>query len=390
MRIVHIADVHWRGLSRHDEYRRSFSDFFEKTRSLKPDIIYVGGDIVHSKTQGISPELIDCLSWWFTEMAKIADVHVILGNHDGLILNEQRQDAISPILAALGNPRIHLYKKSGVYPIGESGFNWCVFSCFDEAGWKEVQPVENDVNIALYHGGVIGSLTDINWEIEGEIKAEFFEDYDFALLGDIHKCQYLTPDKRVAYCGSSIQQNYGEDPGKGFLVWDIKSRNDFDVNFVEILHDKPFVTIDWKGTVEETLNEADNHKSGARFRVRADCLIQQADMKLLGARLKAQKNASEIVYKIDKQVETGLIEANKSLIEKKSLRDSSFQRELMRNYHQNAGLTKAEWNKFDELVVRFANEACRQDSSIRNSRWVIKKVEFDNTFGYGKGNVIDF
>ena len=390
MRIVHIADVHWRGLSRHDEYRRSFSDFFEKTSALKPDIIYVGGDIVHSKTQGISPELIDCLSWWFTEMAKIADVHVILGNHDGLILNEQRQDAISPILAALGNPRIHLYKKSGVYPIGESGFNWCVFSCFDEVGWKEVQPVENDVNIALYHGGVIGSLTDINWEIEGEIKAEFFKDYDFALLGDIHKCQYLTPDKRVAYCGSSIQQNYGEDPGKGFLVWDIKSKNDFDVNFVEILHDKPFVTIDWKGTVEETLSEADNHKSGARFRVRADCLIQQADMKLLGARLKAQKNASEIVYKIDKQVETGLIEANKALIEKKSLRDSSFQRELMRNYHQNAGLTKAEWNKFDELVVRFANEACRQDNSIRNSRWVIKKVEFDNTFGYGKGNVIDF
>jgi DNA repair exonuclease SbcCD nuclease subunit len=66
MRIVHIADVHWRGLSRHDEYRRSFSDFFEKTRSLKPDIIYVGGDIVHSKTQGISPVLFDCLSWWFT------------------------------------------------------------------------------------------------------------------------------------------------------------------------------------------------------------------------------------------------------------------------------------------------------------------------------------
>ena len=390
MRIVHIADVHWRGLSRHDEYRRSFSDFFEKTRVLKPDIIYVGGDIVHSKTQGISPELIDCLSWWFTEMAKIAEVHVILGNHDGLILNEQRQDAISPILAALSNPRIHLYKKSGIYPIGESGFNWCVFSCFDEIGWEAIKPNENDVNIALYHGGVIGSLTDINWEIEGEIKAEFFKDYDFALLGDIHKCQYLTADKRVAYCGSSIQQNYGEDPGKGFLVWDIRSKNDFDVNFVEILHDMPFVTIDWKGTVEETLKEADNHISGARFRVRADCLLQQADMKLLGARLKAQKNASEIVYKIDKKIETGLIEANKSLIEKKSLRDSIFQRELMRNYHQNAGLTKSEWSKFDELVVRFTNEACRQDSSIRNSRWMIKKVEFDNTFGYGKGNVIDF
>ena len=390
MRIVHIADVHWRGLSRHDEYRRSFSDFFEKTEKLKPDVIYVGGDIVHSKTQGISPELIDCLSWWFTEMAKVAPVHVILGNHDGLILNEQRQDAISPILAALNNPRIHLYKKSGVYPIGDSGFNWCVFSCFDEKNWENVKPVPGDVNIALYHGGVIGSLTDINWEIEGEIKADFFKGYDFALLGDIHKYQFLNEEKTIAYCGSTIQQNYGEDPGKGFLLWDIKSKNDFTSEFHEVYHDKPFVTIDWKGDVENTLKEAHDYPQGARFRIKADCLLQQADMKLLGARLKAQKNASEIVYKVDKKVETGLIEANKSLIEKKSLRDSGLQKELMRTYHQNAGLTKAEWSKFDDLVTRFTNDACRQDSSVRNSRWLIKRVEFDNTFGYGKGNVIDF
>ena len=65
MKIVHIADVHWRGLSRHDEYILAFNDFFEKVRNLNPDVIYIGGDIVHSKTQGISPELIQCLCWWF-------------------------------------------------------------------------------------------------------------------------------------------------------------------------------------------------------------------------------------------------------------------------------------------------------------------------------------
>ena len=118
MKIIHIADIHWRGLSRHDEYTESFEDFFSKCRSLKPDIIYVGGDIVHSKTQGISPELIDRLSWWFTSLAEICPVHVILGNHDGLILNKHRQDAISPIISALNNPNIFLYKDSGVYPTG--------------------------------------------------------------------------------------------------------------------------------------------------------------------------------------------------------------------------------------------------------------------------------
>ena len=103
MKILHIADVHWRGLSRHQEYILVFKSLFKKAHELKPDVIYIGGDIVHSKTQGISPELIDCLCWWFEEMSEIAPVHVILGNHDGLILNKDRQDAITPIVKALNN-----------------------------------------------------------------------------------------------------------------------------------------------------------------------------------------------------------------------------------------------------------------------------------------------
>ena len=146
---AHIADVHFRGLKRHDEYRAVFNTFFKKCKELKPDAIFIGGDIVHSKTQGISPEVIDVLHWWFKSMADIAPVHVVLGNHDGLILNHDRQDAITPIVNAIGSPNIHLYKNSGVYPI-KDGYNWCVFSCFDEEGWKNVKPVEGDINIATF------------------------------------------------------------------------------------------------------------------------------------------------------------------------------------------------------------------------------------------------
>ena len=87
----------------------------------------------------------------------------------------------------LNNPRLHLYKDSGTYTTGVDGINWCVFSCFDEDNWDTVKPVEGDINIALYHGAVRGSLTDINWNIEGDVNAGMFEDFDFAFLGDIHK-----------------------------------------------------------------------------------------------------------------------------------------------------------------------------------------------------------
>ena len=62
MRIAHVADVHWRGLTRHKEYTAAFKDMFKQLSMLNVDAICIAGDIVHSKTQGISPELIDCLN----------------------------------------------------------------------------------------------------------------------------------------------------------------------------------------------------------------------------------------------------------------------------------------------------------------------------------------
>ena len=72
-KLAHFADVHWRGLTRHDEYKRSFQHAFDRLRDEEVDALFVVGDIVHSKTQGISPELIDSLAWWFKELSSIAD-----------------------------------------------------------------------------------------------------------------------------------------------------------------------------------------------------------------------------------------------------------------------------------------------------------------------------
>ena len=58
---AHISDVHWRSLKRHDEYKQIFLEMFKKLREEKPNVIFIGGDIVHSKTQGISPEIIENL-----------------------------------------------------------------------------------------------------------------------------------------------------------------------------------------------------------------------------------------------------------------------------------------------------------------------------------------
>jgi len=190
LKIAHIADIHWRGLSRHSEYREVFTAFSKQVKEQGVDHIFVGGDIFHTKTSGLSPEYIEQMIWWLNSMAESAEVHLTLGNHDGNLVNLSRQDAITPIVSALQNPRVHLYKQSGVYEFSP-GYTWCIFSLFDEEGWINVKPVPGKINIACFHGSVWGATTETDWLIEEGLTVDSFKQFDFCFLGDIHKMQYL-------------------------------------------------------------------------------------------------------------------------------------------------------------------------------------------------------
>lgn len=214
LRIGHLGDVHIKGLSRHDEHRSVLEEFNLHLVENKIEHVFVAGDTFHTKTQGITAEYIDLMSWWLNSMAKIADVHMILGNHDFNQLNLSRLDAISPIVNAIANPRVHLYKESGVYNFAP-GYNWCVYSIVDPENWNKVVPVVGDVNIACYHGPVFGATTETDWDIEAEMKVDFFKDkgYDFCFLGDIHKTQFL--DYR------EVELVVDEDDLKNYLNYEI-------------------------------------------------------------------------------------------------------------------------------------------------------------------------
>jgi DNA repair exonuclease SbcCD nuclease subunit len=192
IKIAHIADIHFRALSRHDEYKKAFIEFADDAKKNQVDYIFVGGDIFHTKTSGISPEYIELLVWWLNTLAAVAPVHMILGNHDGNLSNSSRQDAVTPIIEALNHKDIHLYKQSGIYEF-HPGFMLCVYSIFDLPGWDKVAPTPGKTNIACYHGPVWGAKTETGWDIEGDVDVAFFKQkgYDIVLLGDIHLRQYL-------------------------------------------------------------------------------------------------------------------------------------------------------------------------------------------------------
>jgi DNA repair exonuclease SbcCD ATPase subunit/predicted phosphodiesterase len=383
-----MADVHWRGLSRHEEYKTSFEDAFEKMRLEEPDAIFIAGDIVHSKTQGISPELINYLNWFFTKLNEIATTIVMLGNHDGLVLNKNREDAISPIIRAMNLPNVILLKGTTKFSFDDN-IEISNFCPFDEEGWPELEPTPGKINIALFHGVANGVSTDDEWVIESDIDYNFFNKYDFAFLGDIHKRQYIDPNRRFLYPGSVIQQNHGETPNKGFTVWNIKSANDFSDKHVVVNHEHPFVTIDWKGSIAATLDEAEPHRDGSRFRIRSNVLINQVEIKQLYSSLKEFKNAKEVVlkYDIDNNKNSNTIEFDKN--SRLNLRDDKVVADLILKYNKKIKLNKSLKSEVATYVKKFMSTIPSLEAKT-DPRWSLKRLEFENTFGYGKDNVINF
>ena len=55
---------------------------------------------------------------------------------------------------------------------------------------------------------------DLGFKLPSKVKMKMFKDYDLALLGDIHKRQFINKEETIAYCGSLIQQNHGEEIGR--------------------------------------------------------------------------------------------------------------------------------------------------------------------------------
>jgi DNA repair exonuclease SbcCD ATPase subunit/DNA repair exonuclease SbcCD nuclease subunit len=412
-KIAHISDIHWRSFQRHQEYTEAFNLLFKNLLKENVDLIICTGDIFHTKTQNISPEVVDKIVWMFQRLISIAPTHTILGNHDGNLANEDRYDIISPIVDAIANPRLKLYKNSGTYQVDGTNIHLGVFSCFDKPGWNKVVPVQNNsdaINIALFHGSVSGCQTDGLWRLrEAEVNLSHFSGWHFAMLGDIHKQQFL--DKRfcsgpvrgtqpwIGYPGSLIQQNYGEDLQKGYYIWDIKSKNEWSVQFCELTNLAPFVSIKWMGNVSDTIKEAEKTAplKNARVRLISSEVVSRLDYKLLQQYFQKHYNIIELVTKIDAATKTdSLTTKSTGEVKKTSLRnDPETLSKLFREFvagNDKLKLLPSEVEAGVELLSSYVNRLAKTDYAdyVRDVVWSLKGIEFDNLYRYGEGNRIDF
>ena len=386
MKFAHISDTHIKNLKYHYEYRIMFEQLYETLREQEVDYIVHCGDIAHTKTQ-ISPEFVEMCSEFFRSLAEIAPTYIILGNHDGNLKNSSRQDALTPIVDALNLPDLHLLKNSGETHIDDD-FCLNVLSVFDRDEW--VKPTNTDkINIALYHGSISRCKTDMNWTMtNGEDELSIFNDFDFSMLGDIHRRQFLDEEGRVWYAGSTIQQNHGETNDKGILIWDIKSKDDWDIEPVVLKNPKPFFTIPLtlKGRMPRSIEVPQN----ARLRLVSTNNLPLDVMKRAMEIAKHRFKPESISFLNRAAGQRGNVEEITNSLLRENLRDIKVQEELIDEYLSDFQIDSQTLETVYDLNRKYNEIVQKEEEISRNINWKLLNFKWDNLFNYGEGNSVNF
>jgi len=379
--IHHISDIQIRNLKRHREYEEVFNGLYEEVKK-NPDnaVAYIGGDIAHSKTE-MSPELIDQLSRLFKNLSDIVPTIIIAGNHDCNLNNLNRLDCLTPIVENLNHPNLHYLKRTGIYTCADTDF--IVWDVWDkEKDYIKAKDVPGDrTKVVLFHGTVDRSETDLGFKLPSKVKMSMFKGYDLGLLGDIHKRQHLNKEETISYCGSLVQQNHGEDIGKGYLLWDVPKRKS---KYIEIHNDFGYYTINIDNGKLPDLSDLPNKP---RVRVRVSN-TKPAQLKRLMTKVqKMAKIQESVITRVD-GLSTEKIRDKKINIG--DVNNVDYQYDLVSEYLKNNYIVDDDTMIKIKEVLSDLNSVIPEADIQRNVHWKLKRFEFDNMFSYGENNVVDF
>jgi len=145
-----------------------------------------------------------------------SDTIFISGNCN--ISNQNRLDALTPVVDAMNHPNLHYWKASGVYEL-----NGTVFSHFGITDspdkWVYAKDIEGEFKIALHHGPLIGSRTDLI-TIQHGVHPSVFDGFDIVMLGDIHLSQTVQEYEEITVTVKDSEAQKYLDEG-----WEIAQKN---------------------------------------------------------------------------------------------------------------------------------------------------------------------
>lgn len=237
-KIIHIADIHIPNQLDKRPYdqmlKQAIAEIYKEVKKYNKDEIriVVAGDIYNQKVKASKEAEVMCHNM-FNYLNAMCKTIVIAGNHDLLENNLDRMDALTPTFTIKDSYQNIIYADKELnYQSGyivDDGVVWCLYSMFDMFkkpnidGLREQYP--NHKFVGLYHGDVVGAVTDAGRMSESGIDTNDFVGLDCVMAGHVHKNQTLKKNGiPIVYSGSLFQQNIGENTiGHGYELWDMET-----------------------------------------------------------------------------------------------------------------------------------------------------------------------
>ena len=394
MRIAHLSDVHIRKTRRHEEYRIVLDNLLLSLESLAVDRVVIAGDLLHNKTD-LSPEAVQLAGEYLDVLSDVAPIDIVLGNHDWVINQHNRLDSLSPIIRLLQEKgkSIHLYTDSGLETITDD----LAYGIFAQQDSKDWWPIEFDREegkkyVAIYHGSLDGSRTSASYRIESDVDKSIFRNYDFGMLGDVHSRQAMVLDKdgkvKVAYSGSLIQQNFGEQTDKGFLLWDLDIKK---CTFIQVANDWGFKTFRLDA---DAISNIDNLEFDLPAKPYVRLLLSSTDYNVTTAKevesvIKSKYKPEGLFIEVDVHEETDDLSLSET---PENVTDLKTQQDLLKQYFaKRPTVSEQEINEILSIHKDFYDTCATEEyDTYKGRKWVIHRLIFENVFSYGLNNVINF
>ena len=395
LKIVHLADIHIHNeIKRHPEYRIQFQKLYNKLKKDKPDRIVIVGDIFEDFIE-ISNEAKILAGEFLNNLSKICKVIITRGNHDLRKRNLDRLDSILTIVELIDNKNITYYNQTGFY--SDDNIMWCVHNHgeknsqgFRSNPWNDcVVPtdIKEYVTIDLYHDPVNGCLMD-NGYVNNKTSLPSIGDMkgDYSFLGDIHLMQFFSKTK--AYCGSLIQQDFGEPlENHGYILWDLNTKSgkhihiDSDYTFIntQVLQSSDYDNLTFQ-IPAKPYSQVMVHWTdyASQINVENEDKIKQY--------IKDTFNIVEV--KFDKNTLYQDISSSKLLSEKIDINDTENQRNIFIEFLEAKKYKKEQIQNIldiDEIV-----NSRLEIKSNQNIQWSIDNIWFNNFKSYGDNNKINW
>ena len=402
IKIAHAADIHIRSNSYLDEMEYTFQRFYESLREEDVDLIFIGGDVYHSKLT-VSNEYFELAFDFFKTLGNIAPTVVIPGNHDLSLNNKSRQDAIFPVIKALDGVtkyKITYSKRTeSWFPVLKNGevsdIMFHHFSILDKKDkWQKIdhdspEPWHEKINVGLYHGSINGCKVDNGWTSRGNRDGiDIFKNYDFGFLGDIHLYQSMDAEGRILYPGSIRQNNYGETVDKGYLLWKIEDKDNFEVERRVLDQKRYFFTL-YAKSVEDIRDVGDLHPD-CRIRVKLTEEVSEVEKLKIKSEVESLYSPRNDVQvqSPDGDIEVGTIKVGDVDVLHENIREPEIQKELINEFFKDKGVSEEEMKLIHELDKVYHSHI--ETDVERNKTYKLGNVKFSNLFSYGEKNNINF